>query len=367
MSSLLSAAIGLVLLSACAQHAPAEESVRPVRIARVAAPSATQAASYSGEVRARRETALGFQTSGRVITRLVEVGDVVKAGVPLLRLDPADAALNANAAKSSLESARSQYRQAQLDFQRYERLAAKAYVSRYDYERAKLSMDTSAETYRSAEANYRLAVNQSAYTTLTAPVAGVVTALEVEAGQVVPSGQVAVRIAQEGEREIVVSVPEGRVDELRTARKLEVELWAGAGKRYAGRLRELAPDIDPVTRTYDARVSIVDADAAVRLGMTGKVVLELPEEASLRRLPLTAIYDADGNPGVWVVDPADSRAKLRRVRLAGAQRDGVLVQSGLRDGELVITAGVNLLREGQKVRPMVPAVALAAPLARTEG
>jgi RND family efflux transporter MFP subunit len=349
---LLSTAIGLALLAGCHKQAVSEESVRPVRIARVTAPSAASTAVYSGEVRARRETALGFQVGGRVQQRMVEVGQVVKAGTPLLRLDPSDATLNANASRSQLDSARSQFQQAELDFQRYEALAAKAYVSRYEYEKAKLSRDTAAESFRSAEANWKLAANQSGYTVLRAPVPGVVTSIDVEAGQVVPSGQVAVRIAQDGERELVVSVPEGRVDELRRARSLQVELWAGAGKHYAGRMRELAPDIDPVTRTYDARISILGADADVRLGMTGKVSLQLPQDASLRKLPLTAIYDGDGRTSVWVLDPTDSRAHLRRVELANAQRDGVLVRSGLHDGELVITAGVNLLHDGQKVRAM---------------
>jgi RND family efflux transporter MFP subunit len=362
MPVLLSTATGLALLAGCHQQAVSEESVRPVRIARVAAPPAATIAVYSGEVRARRETVLGFQVGGRVQQRLVEVGQLVKAGTPLLRLDPADAALNANASRSQLDSARSQYRQAQLDFQRYEALAAKAYVSRYEYERAKLSRDTAAETYRSAEANWKLAANQSDYTVLRAPVGGVVTSIEVEAGQVVPSGQVVVRIAQDGERELVVSVPEGRIDELRRARSLQVELWADSARQYSGRVRELAPDIDPVTRTYDARISILDADAAVRLGMTGKVSLQLPQDAALRKLPLTAIYDGDGATSVWVLDPAESRAHLRRVRLASAQRDGVLVRAGLRDGELVITAGANLLHDGQKVRPMA-----AAPVPTKEG
>jgi RND family efflux transporter MFP subunit len=357
---LLSASIALALLSGCARETPAPEEVRPVRVARVQAQPGGMAASYSGEVRARRETALGFQVTGRVQQRLVEVGDSVKAGQALMRLDASDAALNANASRSQLDSARSQYKQAQLDFQRYERLAAKAYVSRYEFEKAKLSRDTAAESYRAAEANYRMAANQAAYTTLHAPVAGVVTAIEVEAGQVVPSGQIAVRVAQDGEREIVVSVPEGRVEELRQARSLAIELWAGGGKRYRGRLRELAPDIDSVTRTYDARIAIEDADAAVRLGMTGKVAVELPTQASLRKLPLTAIYDADGATSVWVVDPSDSRARLRRVQLASAQRDGVLVRSGVRDGDLVITAGVNLLHDGQKVRPMAAPAAAPA-------
>lgn len=350
--ALLFASITLALASGCARHDTAPESARPVRVERIGPQAQGQHASYSGEVRARRETVVGFLTSGRVQQRLVEVGQQVQVGQALLRLDPIDADLNAAAARSQLDSARSSYRQAQVDFARYSKLIEKKYVSRFEYEKSKLSLDSAAETLRGAEANYRLAANQSAYTVLRAPVAGVITSVDVEAGQVVPSGQVAVHMAADGERELVVSVPEGRVEELRQARSLSVELWARDGKRFNARLRELSPDIDPVTRTYDARVSILDADDSVRLGMTGKVVVQLPAQEKLRRLPLTAIYDGDGRTSVWVLDPAASRARLRQVQLAGVQGTGVLVREGLRDGEWVITAGVNLLHEGQKVRPM---------------
>lgn len=357
---LAAAAAVFCLLSACAPPAVEGESPRPVRTETVAAQANGIAASYSGEIRARRETALGFLVSGRVQQRLVEVGDVVTVGKPLFRIDPTDAALNANASRTQVDSARSQLRQAQHDFARYSQLAEKNYVSRSELEKARLQVETAEQSYRAAEANYRVAANQSGYTTLKATVAGVVTRIDIEAGQVVSAGQVVVHIAENGEREIVVSVPETRVDELRQARALAVELWAGPTRRYTGRLREMAPDTDAVTRTYEAKISLVDADAAVRLGMTGKVLVALPPIAGLHRLPLTAIYDADGKPSVWIVDAKTSRVSQHAVTLVRAQKDGVLIGAGLRDGDVVVTAGVNFLHDGQKVQPLVPAP-------RTEG
>ena len=148
-----------------------------------------------------------------------------------------------------------------------------------------------------------------------------------------------------------VSIPESRVDELRGAKALQVSVWAQPGKTYPGALRELAPDADSVTRTYSARISIKGADRALRLGMTASVFSPDVEGQSAIRLPLTAIYDMEGQPLVWVVDPATSRVATRPVKLGAVQNDSVLVLGGLAGGEKVVTAGVHMLNAGQKVKP----------------
>lgn len=348
------------LLAACSNDAAPPEQPRLVRTQQVAAPLTDVSATYSGEIRARREAEIGFMVSGRIQQRRVEVGDRVEVGTSLFQLDTSDAVLNANASRSQVESARSQLVQAQSDARRYEELARINYVSKADLEKANLSLRTAEQSLRSAQANHGVAANQAGYTHLRSTVAGVVTAIEAEAGQVVEAGRPVVRIAEQGEREVVVSVPESRVQELRDATSLRIELWAEPGRQYAGRLRELAPDTDAVTRTYSARISLLDADPAVRLGMTAKVRVLLPATAGVRRLPLTAVHDLSGRPGVWIVNPATRRVSKRTVTLAGAQKDSVLVSQGLRDGDLVVTAGVNLLHEGQPVR-LATATAGAAP------
>jgi RND family efflux transporter MFP subunit len=352
------AALVVVLLAGCASEAKPTEEVRPVRAMRVGNASDTVGATYSGEIRARREAALGFMVSGRIQQRMVEVGDTVAPGTVLFRLDPTDAVLNANASRSQVASARSQYEQARGDYARFAQLAGAQYVSRSELDKARMSLKTAEEALRAAEANNGVAANQAGYTTLRATTAGVITSLEAEAGHVVSPGQVVVRIAERGERELIVSVAESRVEELRNARKLSVELWADPRHRYEGRLRELAPDADAITRTYSAKITVVGADAAVRLGMTAKLRVALPSDGTLRRLPLTAIYDPRGTPNVWVIDPKTSRVALRPVVLAQAQNDGVLVGRGLRDGELVVTAGVHMLHAGQKVSMDLAAPAL---------
>jgi len=339
-----------VALAACAQPQATEEAARPVRVQVIAESGARQAASYAGEIRARREDALGFQVAGRVQRRFVEVGQHVTSGTQLMQLDPVDATLNTRAYRAALDTAKSQLAQTQVDHRRHEALAAKRYIGPAELEKSRLSLQTAQESLNSAEANFRIAQNQQAYTTLRATADGVVTAIEVEAGQVVQAGQVTVRIAEDGERELVTSVPESRVAELRTAESLEIELWADSGRRYAGRLRELAPDTDDVTRTYAAKISVLDADDAVQLGMTARLEVTLPGTPGVYRLPLTAINDTDGTPRVWTVEPKTSRVATKAVVVAHVARDSVLVSEGLADGDIVVTAGAHLLHPGQKVK-----------------
>lgn len=352
---LSAALLASCLLSACHDVPVSEEPARLVRTLRVSDQANALSASYSGEVAARREAAVGFMVSGRIQKRLVEVGDVVRPGTPLFQLDPSDANLNANAYRTNVDSARAQLLQSRADYKRYADLAKANYVSKADLEKAALTLHTAEQTLRSAEANYGVAANQARYTLLRASVAGVVTSLEAEAGQVVEAGQPVLRIAEHGEREVVINIPESRVEELRSAGSLRIELWANPQHPYVGRLRELAPDTDSVTRTYSARISILDADASVRLGMTAKVMVALPATSGLRRLPLTAIHDVDGTPGVWIVDVGSQRVTKRAVTLSSAQKESVLISAGLRNGDIVVTAGVNLLHEGQKVRTAVAA------------
>jgi membrane fusion protein, multidrug efflux system len=340
----------LPLLAGCSNDHVQIEDVRPVRTLTIGPPSIAAAANYSGEIKARHEAVLGFMVSGRIQQRLVEVGDSVKAGTPLLRLDPTDTALNAQAALAQVNSARSSLAQNRNDLARYEALAQKNYVGKSDLEKARLALANAEQSLKAAEANYRVAANQTGYTTLKANVDGVVTAIDADVGRVVQAGQVVIRIAEHGERELLVSVPESRVDELRNARALSVEMWADSTHRYAGRLRELAPDTDSVTRTYAARISVLDADAAVGLGMTAKLLVDLSAAGDTRKLPLTAIFDPDGAPRVWVVDPKTSRVSPRPVTLAQMQKNAVLIGSGLSDNDIVVTAGVNLLHDGQQVR-----------------
>jgi multidrug efflux system membrane fusion protein len=337
-------------LAACSDQEPAGEDVRVVRTATVLAGTDASQSDYSGEVRARYESTAAFRIGGRVSQRLVQAGDRVSQGQVLATLDSVDAALNAASARAQLESLRSEYAQTKLDFERATRLFEQRFISQAEFDRDRVQLDGTRGRLAAAQASYSLAANQHSYTQLLAPWDGVVTAMHIEAGQVVSAGQAAASIAADGEREVVIGVPESRLAELREAASLGVELWARPGRRYTAKVREVAPMTDGATRQYTARISIVDADDAIELGMTARVRLAMPRLASTHRLPLTALYQKGGRSFVWVVSPGSGRVQMRAVQVADVSENAVVIAAGLKDGDAVVTAGVNLLFEGQKVR-----------------
>ncbi len=354
------------LAAGCAPHdEPAHEEIRPVRTTIAGASRAGVGATWSGQVMARHESRLGFQASGRVVARLVEVGSHVRRGQPLMRLDPAQETLHVAAAAADVGAARSRVAQNRVDLQRSEQLLGRQFASQAEVDQQRLALAQAESQLAAALAQQQIRVNQRGYTELVADRDGVVTAISAEAGQVVSAGQAVVTLAADGEREVLVAVPESRVDELRGARSLRVSLWARPGRSHAGRLRELAPEADTLTRTYAARITVLDADPPLMLGMTASVTAPEVSGGDAIRLPLTAIHDRDGQPQVWVVDPRSARVARRAVRLGSAQDDGVLVVDGLAGGETVVTAGVHRLHDGQPVRAVAPSASVASATSAT--
>lgn len=344
------------LLCGCHSDAPKPyEDVRPVWTTIAGQTPGSVGAVYSGEVRARYESQLGFRTGGKIVTRLVEVGSHVHRGQPLMTLDPIQETLQVAATSAEVDAANSRLAQARIDLKRSEQLLARQFASQAEVDQLRLAVAQAEAQVRSANAQHALSANQRSFTTLVADRDGVVTGISAEAGQVVAAGQTVTTVAADGEREVAVSIPESRVDELRTARTLQVKMWSEPGRSWTGRLRELAPDTDNVTRTYAARITIVEADPTdVRLGMTASVHVANVAGTSAIRLPLTAIVDRGNERDLWVVDPKSSRVTLRPVTLGSAQNDEVIVLTGLQGGEQVVTAGVHLLQPNQRVA-VVPA------------
>ncbi|MCW5635158.1 MAG: efflux RND transporter periplasmic adaptor subunit [Rubrivivax sp.] len=356
-ATLVALAATSAMLAACSREAPvATPELRPVRSTVVQATDAAAGATYAGQVLARHESKLGFQTSGKVIARLVEVGQHVRRGQPLLRLDPAQESLHLASANANVEGAQSRVDEARLELRRTEQLLARQFASQAELDRQRTQLAEAESSLEQARAQREIRLNERGYTELRADRDGVVTALQVEVGQVVSPGQAVLVLAADGEREVLVSVPESRVHELAEAKALEVSLWARPGKRYAAALRELAPSADSVTRTYAARIRVKDADASLMLGMTASVHALDAGRAQGIRLPLSAVHHRDGQPLVWVVQ--GDKVSARPVTLAAAGRDTVLVGGGLADGEQVVTAGAHLLHEGQAVATL-PATSLA--------
>jgi RND family efflux transporter MFP subunit len=339
------------VLAGCSP-APAgqHEEVRPVRTVIAGQSVGAVGAAYSGEIRARYESQLGFRTGGKIVSRLVEVGSHVRRGQPLMQLDTAQETLQLVAAGADTDAARSRVAQARVDVQRTEQLLARQFASQAELDHQRLALQQAEAQLRSAQARQQLNANQRGYTTLVADRDGVVSAITAEAGQVVAPGQPVVTVAADGEREVAISIPEQRVDELRKARSLQVSVWAFPGRAWTGVLRELAPDTDSVTRTYSARITIADPDPALlRLGMTASVLAPEVDGKGELRLPLTAIVDEGGKRKVWVVDKVTRRVSAREVQIGSAQNDSVLVVSGLQGGETVVSAGVHMLQPNQHV------------------
>lgn len=308
---------------------------------------------YAGEVRARYETDLAFRVAGRVQARKVEVGTAVAAGQVIATLDPQDYALAAGAARAQLSAAEAEAKLARQDLQRYEELRAKNFISQAELDRRRTASDAALARVHELRAEAARQGNQQTYTRLTAPHAGVVTAISFETGQVVAAGQPVARLARNGEFEVRIDVPENALDELRTAKGLTIRLWSSPGKQYPGRLRELSPMADAATRTYSARVSFVKPDTDVKLGMTATV--ELAEDTATGvSVPQTALFRVDGRPQVWVVDRRTGRVATRSVEIGALSGERATIASGLAIGEWVVTAGVHKIAPHQQVRLVEP-------------
>lgn len=355
MKSLIRLTPVLLLLTACGGDAPPAQppDIRPVRAEQVGFSSAATTSRYSGEVRARHETDLAFRVGGRVTRRAVELGALIKAGQVLATLDPEDYMLATRAARARLTAAEAEARLAQQDLQRFTELRAKNFIAQAELDRRRAAADAATAQVRQLRAEAARQGNQQDYTRLTAPHAGVITALNFEAGQVVAAGQPVARLARTGDPEIRIDVPENALDTLRKARTLTVRLWSAPDTHYVGQLRELSPVADTASRTYTARVQLAQPDAAVRLGMTATVEVSDTAESRLS-VAQSALFRVNGQPQVWVVDRKTNKVAPRRVQIGALQGERADIVAGLAAGDWVVTAGVHKLAPGQQVRLPAP-------------
>ncbi len=349
-----------MLLTGCGQQAAqtpaqAEEPVRPVRTITVGAQAQEALSFLPGEVRARYEQRLGFRVPGKIARRAVEVGEMVKPGQLLAVLDPQDVEPAIATQRAQLEAARTDLKLQQAELRRVQELRDKGFIASAQVERQQAATDAAAARVRAAESALAQASNALAFQKLTADRAGQVLAIEVEAGSVVAAGQPVMRLALSGERELAVNIPERSLPRLKQAKGFAAVIDALPGKVYALKLRELAPAADPASRTYAARFAIQGAGEEVKLGMSATVQMRLAEAPALV-IPTTALYTRDEKPKVWVVDPQASAVRSVEVVLGETTPEGVVVRSGLKPGDRVVTAGANLLLPGQKVR-LLPAPA----------
>ena len=360
----------VAFLAACSPKAPAPEPVRAVRTMTVTADSAGLTHEYAAEVRARVESRLGFRVGGKMTVRQANVGQRVKAGQVLAQLDPTDLRLGQESAQAGVRAAQVNQEQAAAEVRRYKDLRDQGFISAIELERRNSTLQAANAQLEQARAQAGVQVNQAGYAALVAPAAGVVTAVEAEAGAVLAAGASVLRLAHDGPRDAVFFVPEDTADAFRALQgrpgALTVRGWA-AKTSLPATVREVAAAADPATRTF-----LVKADlgaAPVQLGQTLTAVVQAPVQAGVNKLPLSAVLQQQGTTAVWLVDRISMTVKLQPVAVGGADGNSVVIVGGLQTGQTVVTAGVHLLSPGQKVSfyepspPPSPPPAVAAPAA----
>src|SRR4051795_2746271 len=344
-----SLAFAVFALAGCNEKA-AETAApgRPVLIATVHYGAETPERSFVGTIRPRIETDMGFRVPGKVAKRLVEVGQTVDVGQPLATLDEVDLKLQAEQAEAEFSAATGVLAQAAASETRARDLRAKGWTTDAQMDTARAAADEARARLNRAERSVELTKNSLSYATLVADSRGVVTATLVEPGQVVASGQTAIRVARFAEKEAVVAIPETLVGRAKDG-VATVTLWSEPDKKYAAKLREVAPSADPATRTYLAKFSLPEAGDSVSLGMTATLMLADRVTERVAKLPLSALYSQGGDPSLYVVD-ASGDVVLKPVAVKSYETNSVVISSGVDEGARVVTLGVQKLDPAQKVR-----------------
>jgi membrane fusion protein, multidrug efflux system len=333
----------LALMAACSQSAPPPEPVRAVRTVTVGQGSQGSSIDYAGDVRPRTEARLSFRVPGKMVSRSVELGDAVKAGQVLARLDPMDLKLG--------EAARVNANQAAADYKRFKELRDQDFISAAELDRRESTFKAAQAQMEQARAQASVQGNQARYTVLTAESSGVVTAIEADPGAVLSAGATVVRVAPDGPRDVVFAVPEQQVGKLRAlegvAGALQVRLWGAGDAAVPASVREVAAAADPVTRTFLVKADV--GKAPVRIGQTATVTLPLPAATGAFKLPLSALFELQGRTQVWLLDKSAMTVSAQPVQVVGAEGNFALVAAGVSAGQVLVSAGVHTLTAGQKV------------------
>jgi len=354
-------ALATLVLAGCGRAPAPPEPVRSVRTLLVGTESVDRTREHAAVVRARTETRLSFRVAGKLLERRVEVGQTVKAGQLLAVLDPADLRLGQQAATAAVQAAAVNAEQARADLVRFKELRSQGFISDAELQRRQTAADAADAQWAQAKAQAEVQRNQAAYSQLLAPAAGVVTAIDAEPGMVLAAGTPVLRLAHAGPRDAVFVVPETAVDDLRRLKgqrgAVTVRLW-GREEPVPATVTEVAAAADAVTRSFQVKADLGEATAD--LGQTASVRLPRPAARDVVRLPMSAVRAHDGGSAVWLLDGASMTVHLTPVQVSGLDGEHVLVGGGLPAGAEVVTAGVHVLSEGQKVTRYVPAGSLPA-------
>jgi RND family efflux transporter MFP subunit len=346
---MVAAALIATTVTGCDDPAPPASEARPVRTVVVEREAEGEIVSLTGQIRAKDQVSLAFRLDGRMIERPVNVGDVVKGGQVVARLDPQNQQNALRSAQADLASAEAVLTQARLTFWRQQKLLADGWTTRARFDDAQQALVTAQAQVDSAQAHLRIAQDQLSYTVLFADAPGVVTAVGAEPAEVVHAAQMVVQLARQGGRDAVFDTPE---ELIRTGPRdplVEIALTDDPQVKATGRVREVAPQADPATKTFQVKVGLINPPEAMRLGSTVTGSIRLAPPAGVE-VPASVLTEANGRPAVWVVDPQSQTVSLRNVEVLRYDPATVIIAQGLETGEIVVTAGVQTLRPGQKVR-----------------
>ncbi|MCE2691201.1 MAG: efflux RND transporter periplasmic adaptor subunit [Rubrivivax sp.] len=343
--------LAAALLSACQPPPAAVEPVRAVRTWVVGTAPAQSQLEFAAEVRARVESRLGFRVPGKLVERPAQLGQTVRAGQVLGRLDPQDLKLGQDAARAALGAAKAQSDVAESEFKRFVTLREQGFISGAELERREATVKSARAAVEQAEAQWRVQANQSGYSTLAADATGVITAVEAEPGMVLSAGAPVVRLAHDGPRDAWFNVPEDRLAAVRALQgrsgQLKVKGWGPDARTWPATVREIAAAADPATRTFLVKADLGSAPLA--LGQTATVLLPGPAAPAALMLPLTALFEHQGKTQVWVLDRSSMTVQMRPVQPVAPQGNQIVIAGGLQPGDTIVTAGVHTLTAGQKV------------------
>jgi RND family efflux transporter MFP subunit len=342
-------AITAGVLSCKPREEPAAQLPRVVRVVTVERHPGGEVVSLTGQTEAENEVNLSFRVGGRMIARSVNVGDRVKAGQVVARLETEQADNALRAARANLASAASLLTKTRNDFNRQDELLRGGWTTRVRHDQALHAMQAAQAQVDAARAQEAVAEDNLSYTELIADAPGHVTAVGAEPGEVVAAGRMIVQLAREGGRDAVFDVPARIIQGAPYDPLVAVSLATDPSVKATGRVREVAPQADPVTRTFRVRVGLDNPPEAMRLGSTVNGTIKLEGAAGIS-IPASALTRAEGQPAVWIVDPKASTVSLHPVDVERFDLARVVIAQGLEPGDVVVTAGVQALRPGEKVR-----------------
>jgi RND family efflux transporter MFP subunit len=341
--------LSALLLACSPQTESSAPQPRPVRTATIEKREAGLPVSLTGRIEAEDEVALAFRISGRVLENKRKLGDRVEAGEVVARLEPQNERNALRAAQANLVSAQGQLTQARNQFERQDTLYKQGWTTRANHDQATQALQTATSQVDAAEAQLKTAEDQVSFTELKADAPGVITAVGPGAGEVVQAGQMILRVARKEGRDAIFDVPAQMIRSMPSDPRIAVSLTDDPKITATGRVREVAPQADPLTRTFSVKVGLNNPPEAMRLGatVTGRVEIDT---GPIIDIPAAALTSFNDHPAVWIVDPSKDTVSLRNIEVLRYDAARVVVSGGLTTGDIVVTAGVQALHPGQQIR-----------------